>query len=133
MANLHEGNIPLSRRRFLACGTGALLGLAGSNFSPAVENVPTEKLPDGSQAKDMITPAAQRCIDRGLEYLARSQHNDGFGQGQFTGNVAVTSLVGLAFLAGGHQPGRGPYGRIVSDIVQNVLAKEDPQKPGYFH
>src|SRR5262245_1550300 len=63
------------------------------------------------QQANMITPATQEAIDRGLKFLADRQNVDGsFGSGQHQGNVAITSLAGLAFMAGGHQPGRGKYG-----------------------
>lgn len=124
--------VSLSRRGFLAGGSLALLGLAANSAELADE--PLERMPDGSLAKDMITPAAQRCIDRGMEFLARSQHRDGsFGERQYQGNVAVTSLAGLAFMAGGHQPGRGMHGKCVTEALQSVLSKEDRRKAGYFH
>ncbi len=36
------------------------------------------------------------------------------------GHLGVTSLVGLAYLAGGHLPGRGKYGKIVQRTVDYV-------------
>ena len=45
------------------------------------------------RAKDMITPEAQRAIDRGLTYLARSQGDDGsWGDGpMYAGHVAIVA------------------------------------------
>src|SRR5262245_33757493 len=100
-----------------------LLGLASSRAAAAF---PDDRVPDGNLARGMITPEAQRAIDDGLQYLAQQQAADGsFGTGQFQGNVAITSLCGLAFLAGGHQPGRGKYGKVVSKIVDYILAQEE--------
>jgi hypothetical protein len=91
-------------------------------------------LPDGSGSKDMITPAAQKAIDQGLNYLVHSQHSDGsFGTGPHHGNVAITSLGALAMMAGGHQPGRGPHGKVVRRALDFVLGQEDPATPGYLH
>jgi prenyltransferase beta subunit len=74
----------------------------------------------------MITPAAQQAIDQGLAYLARHQHTDGsFGAYQYHGNVAITSLAGLALMAGGHQPGRGVYGDAVTRVLRYVLDQDD--------
>src|SRR5262249_18736226 len=75
-----------------------------------------------------------RAINNGLAYLAREQAPDGsWGTGQFQGNVAITSLAGLAFLAGGHQPGRGKYGKVVSRAVEYILSKEDRHAvPGFL-
>jgi hypothetical protein len=120
------------RRRFLAQSALGTLGLAA--VAGQADNNDVDRTPPGSLARDMITPAAQRCIDRGLEYLARSQMADGsFGERQYRGNVAITSLAGLAFMAGGHQPGRNNYGKAVADALQSVLSKEDPRTPGFFH
>lgn len=122
-----------SRRQFIARST-SLLALAGAGGATVLALDVPEKLPDGSASKDLITPAAQRSIDRGLEFLARSQHDDGsFGERQYKGNVAVTSLAGLAFMAAGHQPGRGPKGKVVLDALQFVLAQEDGKRSGFLH
>jgi len=110
------------------------LGLSGYVLADLDRERERERTPDGSLAKDMITPAAQRCIERGLEYLARCQDQaGGFGERQYRGNVAITSLAGLAMMAGGHQPNRGQYGKVVTDALQFVLAREDRREPGFFH
>ena len=38
------------------------------------------------------------------------------------GHLGVTSLAGLAFLAGGHLPGRGEYGEVIQRTIDYVLA-----------
>jgi squalene cyclase len=74
-------------------------------------------------AAEMVTPAAERAIERGLALLASQQHEDGsFGSGSYRGNVAICALAGLAFLSGGSTPGRGPYGGQVSRAVDYLLA-----------
>ncbi len=84
-------------------------------------------------ARGMITPATQEAIDAGLASLERAQHADGsFGTGQQVGNVAITSICGLAFMAGGHQPGRGRYGRVVTRALEYVLSQEDRSTPGFL-
>jgi hypothetical protein len=121
-----------TRRHFLLCGTGALLGL-GDRAVRCADDV-GDHLPDGSAAKGMITPAAQKAIDGGLDYLARSQHADGsFGTGPHYGNVAITSLAALAVMSGGHQPGRGSLGQLVRRALDFVLSREDPLVKGYLH
>lgn len=120
-----------TRRQFLLHSSTAALALTAL---PHRLRADEEPLPDGSAAKDMITPAAQQAIDLGLAYLARSQHRDGsFGSGQYQGNVAVTSLAALAMMAGGSQVGRGPYGDVVLRALIYVLDQEDPNIPGYLH
>ncbi len=82
-------------------------------------------------AAEMMTPEAQRAIALGLRYLAFQQHDDGsFGSGSFRGNVAISGLAGLAFMAGGSTPGRGPYGAQVSRCVDYLL--DQVQESGYI-
>ena len=74
-----------------------------------------------------ITPAAARSIDKGLRWLASRQNDDGtFGAGAYRANVGVCSLAGMAMMAGGSTPGRGPYGRQVQRAVDYVLANAQP-------
>ncbi len=127
-----------TRRQFLSRSTVAMLGLASSAYH--LHGDDRESLPDGSASKDMITPEAQRAIDAGLAYLDKYQNaSDGsFGSGNgsfprtsYQGNVAVTSLAALAMMAGGHQPGRGKYGEVVTKALGYVLSQED-NKSGYL-
>src|SRR5947209_18428807 len=121
-----------SRRRFLLAAATSGLAALTQPRAPAAD---PDALPDGAAAKDMITPDAQRAIDQGLAYLARAQAEDGSwgDRPQYAGNVAVVGLGGLAFMAGGHQPGRGPYGRAVTKALQFVLSKEQPTPSGFLY
>src|SRR5438445_3507014 len=127
----------LSRRRFLQTGSAALLMLAGkpmlASVAHARDSDVRDKLPDGSAAKDMITPDCQQAIDAGLAFLAQNEHADGsFGTGGYQGNVAITSIGALAMMSGGHQPGRGKYGKVVRDALEYLLAQENNSPPGYL-
>lgn len=121
-----------NRREFLTQSSASLLTLAGSTRWLGGAN--EDSLPDGSAAKGMITPAAQQAIDDGLAYLARNQQRDegSFGTGQYRSNVAITSLAALAMMAGGHQPGRGTYGKVVRKALEFVLKQEEGGR-GYLH
>jgi len=71
---------------------------------------------------DEITPRAKEAIDRGLAYLANQQRGDGsFYDYRYRSAMAINSFALLAFLAGGHTPGRGPYGRHVARSVEYHL------------
>ena len=73
---------------------------------------------------DWLTPDAEKSIEKGLAYLAGHQHPDGsFGSGAYRGNVAVTSLAGMAFLAEGSLPGRGRFGKELSRALDYVLGQ----------
>lgn len=77
---------------------------------------------------EFITPATQQAINRGLEFLAQNQNDDGsLGSGSYyRRHVAVTALAGMAFLSAGNTPNRGKYGRHVERAVQFILANTDP-------
>jgi hypothetical protein len=118
----------MNRRSFLTRGSGALLGLtAGGALWRALGQ-------DENQAAGMINANTQGAINRSLAWLATQQHADGsFGTNQYHGNVAVTSLAGLAFMAGGYQPGRGQYGEHVTRAVRYILRSEDPNTAGFIN
>lgn len=82
-------------------------------------------------AAQMITPAAQRSIDQALSFLAGAQQEDGsMGSGSYRGNVAVSALAGVAMLASGSTPGRGPYGQHISRSVDYILSRT--QESGFI-
>lgn len=73
-------------------------------------------------AEGEMTPELNRAVASGLAALARMQRDDGsFGEGAFGGNVAITAIAGIAFMADGHLPGRGPYGTNVAKALEFVL------------
>ncbi len=61
-------------------------------------------------------------VDLGLEFLARDQQADGSFRTYSTGNPGVTSLVIMAYLSRGHQPGVGPYGKTLDRAIDYVLS-----------
>src|SRR5262249_50056081 len=118
-----------TRRQFLGRATGSLCTLAGAGLG-----LSTRGDDEPHQIRGMITQTTQEAIDAGLAYLAANQNADGsFGTGPYRSNVAITALGGLAFMAGGHQPGRGRYGRNVSRALRNILNNEDRNRPGFLN
>ncbi len=82
-------------------------------------------VPEGTL--EMLTPETDRAIQTGLTWLGRSQNADGsFGSGTYRGNIAVTSLAGLAFMSGGSSPGRGPYGVQIEKALAYVMENTSP-------
>jgi hypothetical protein len=118
----------MNRRTFLKTGAGAVLGMTGAGaLCQALGQ-------DVNQAAGMINRNTQFAIDGSLTWLAAQQHQDGsFGTGAYSGNVAVTSLAGLALMSAGNQPGRGRYGEHVTRAVQNIIRHEDPNIPGFLN
>ena len=54
--------------------------------------------------------------------IAKKQGTDGsFGDDRWGRSVAITSLAGIAFMADGNLPGRGPYGDNVEKALKHVL------------
>jgi len=92
----------------------------------------------------VVTPEHAAAVERGLEWLARNQNPDGSWSASIgyklntsyevtaagRGHVGVTALAGMAFLAGGHLPGRGEHGDTVSRCLDFVLSCV--QEDGYI-
>ena len=86
-----------------------------------------------SSKEKLLDDMRLSAIGSGLEHLMHDQAADGsWGTGRMKGNVAVTSLGALAFLAGGHQPDQGQYGQVLSKALGYVLQQEQ-HPPGLFH
>ena len=82
-------------------------------------------MPEGTA--EMMTPETDKAIASGLAWLARNQNADGsFGSGTYRGNIAVTSLAGLAFMSSGSSPGRGPYGAPIDKALAYVMDNTAP-------
>jgi hypothetical protein len=118
--------------------------------APAGDEVPLDDLPpyDAAFAARAYTPAAvdddpevKAAAEGALRWLARAQGPDGAWR-QDLGHkaqedyqvtrsarphVGVTALALMAFLAGGHLPGRGPYGKVVEKGTDFVLSCVDAQ------
>ncbi len=110
----------IDRRKFVAT---ALAAGAGMWISPRLGIAQQTPLDPESSAVDMMTVSAQKAIDRGLDFLAGRQQDDGaFGTGGYNRNVAVCGLAGMAFMSSGSTPMRGPYGEYVNRCVEYILA-----------
>lgn len=97
---------------------------------------------DEITARSHIDKRTRQAIGAGLSFLERTQNADGswssnagkkinatyapFEGGVDVPHVGITSLAILAYLAGGHLPGRGPYGETLDRAVQFVLDQVQP-------
>ncbi len=74
---------------------------------------------------DVLSPERRKqvddAIDRALVMIARTQQRDGSFPTDRTGQPGVTSLCVLAFLARGHLPGAGPYGRQIDAALDYIV------------
>lgn len=84
----------------------------------------------------VVTPEHAAAVERGLAWLAGNQNPDGSWTAKIgyklntgyeytrdgTGHVGVTALAGMAFLAGGHLPGRGVHAETTERALDFVLS-----------
>ncbi len=124
-----------TRRGFHRLAAAALAPIAGVSLPALVPSagpklwaaaVDRTSWQNEKSPAELVTPATQRAIDRGLAYLKRSQVKSGRKRGAFANSgmsagVATASLGGLAMMCGGHAPGQGPYGRAIDLCVEYVL------------
>jgi hypothetical protein len=119
----------LSRRRLLANSAAITLATAFSRQLWA------QAPPANDRSADLITPEAQRAIDRGLAWLAKRQVTSGreegaLGHSGYQGGVAVCSLAGLAFMCSGSPPGQGPLGKHIDRCTRFLCSCV--QESGYI-
>jgi len=114
--------------------------LAGPGPETPSADAPGAELPEAKPAETRprvkeLTAEGVDAIRKGLAWLARNQNADGSWTADVgyklndgyvvektrAGHPGVTSLAGMAFLAGGHLPGRGKYGDRVRDAVRYIL------------
>lgn len=129
-----SGRLALLDALGLILVVGLAAGRAPAADKPAKTTPPISQDADAdleSTAAELITPEAQKAIDRGLEFLARQQRDDGsFGSGGYSHNVAVCGLAGMAFMSAGSTPGRGPYGKQVERCLDFIL--KNSQDSGFI-
>lgn len=104
--------------RFLATGLGLFAVAVPAAYSSQT----------GAAARDSaeVSPRARVAIDRGLAYLAATQLEDGSWAGSQGRSTGVVGSCALAFMASGHTPGRGRYGKNVARCIQWILARAQP-------
>ncbi|PQO45073.1 squalene--hopene cyclase [Blastopirellula marina] len=76
-----------------------------------------------AQGEWEVTPESEAALARGLDWLAKNQGPKGNWESDDLGLVAMGTL---AFLADGHAPGRGKYGRTVERAIDYLLTNAKP-------
>ncbi|MEX0586616.1 MAG: prenyltransferase/squalene oxidase repeat-containing protein [Pirellulales bacterium] len=70
----------------------------------------------------LMDERAIAAVEKGLKYLAsRQQPSGAFAAERLGGNIAVCGLAGMALMAAGSTPDRGPYGREVTRFHDYIL------------
>lgn len=117
----NQDHIDLATVRARRAATASLwLVLASGAFAQEQ----AETLPRG------ITPQIQSAIRSGLQFLKRSQSPDGSWRsagGHGTYPTAMTGLAGMALVASGSTPTRGPYWREIRQSMDYLVKRADPQ------
>ena len=92
---------------------------AGSDVQPKAPPKHNVVSPWDVEAREYLgTPESEAAVEHGLAYLASTQLADGhWSSGGYRGDVGITGLCLLSFLASGHQPGRGKYGLVLNEAV----------------
>lgn len=70
-----------------------------------------------------ISPEAEKIINKALEYLSQSQHEDGYWKNEYGKNVGINSLIILAFMSMGNYPEEGYYKENVKKGVDWVISQ----------
>ena len=101
--------------------------LAGTLMSQSLWALDRDASPNEKTPAELITPAGQKAIDRGLKYLVDTQIKTGGNRGAMASGgiqagVATASLAGLALMCGGFAPGMGPYGKAIDMATEYVLS-----------
>jgi squalene cyclase len=128
------------RARWTAVG----LGLFALSSAEPLPRATAQESGSRESAVIVVTPEQSKAVERGLAWLQSTQGEDGSWTAKIgyklntdykytedsRGHVGVTGLAGMAFLAGGHVPGRGPYGAVVERALDFVLSCV--QEDGYI-
>ncbi len=119
-------------------------GRAAQSETLAGNSKATKTRASGDDLLVEVTPEHALAVEHGLAWLAKNQSEDGSWTAKVgyklnndynhlhanRGHVGVTALAGMAFLAGGHLPGRGEYGAVVERALGYVLSAV--QQDGYI-
>lgn len=130
---------PVPRRRRLSRHLLALAGILlpslllglrsyANQRPPELPSSPPAALVPPARPSE-ITAAIDRAIARGREYLVSQQNQDGSWRSHGSAGdypTALTSLAGLALLAGGNTPTQGAHARAVSRALTSVLNAARP-------
>ncbi len=113
----------MARRLFAHC-------FAGSRKRPALRWLMTAVclcgLPVANGRADELEDQIDAAIDQSLPWLAGQQLPSGaWATGKTGASTGATSLAVLSFLAAGHVPEEGPYGRRLTRAVEWVMDQQD--------
>jgi hypothetical protein len=94
------------------------IGLAAGGAAAAAYALPLRAEGDWE-----LTRESEQALDRGLEWLRRNQGAEGNWESNDLGLVAMGAL---AFMTAGYSPGRGKYGKSLTDALNYITGHAKP-------
>jgi hypothetical protein len=81
--------------------------------------------------EDVIPAQVELVYEKGMQFLARSQNENGSWSDSTGGEPGVVGLCVAAFLAHGEDPINGPYAKTIQSGIDFVLSQQN-EKNGYI-
>lgn len=81
--------------------------------------------------EDPIPPKVETMFEKGLQYLAKEQEDNGTWPDRYGSEPGVIGLCILAFLAHGEDPNHGPYAKNISKALDALLTAQSSRN-GYI-
>src|SRR5580658_8816551 len=73
-----------------------------------------------------VAPEVERVYERGLDFLVKTQSDDGAFPGNYGHEPATAALSMLAMFAHGDDPNYGPYAKPIKRCLEYLLKNADP-------
>ena len=102
----------------------AISKIASALVIVAMVAAPARTVQADERLPQHITPKVQKAVQKGLDWLAKNQGQDGNYPNSQDGNaypVSMTGLAGMAFLAHGDTPSRGPYSENIHRVMMYCM------------
>lgn len=125
-ARFAQSAAPRSIRMWLLIVAVVACASIGEAQDAPVSDSPYAPLPVFDALSTKEWHAINKCVGQGLAWLATKVEPQGGMPTAMGGQPAMTSLTTMAFLSRGHQPGVGPYGRVIDRMLDYALAKQKP-------
>lgn len=120
------------RRPLATCSLLVVCFVTGT--SAVTQDEPVSVIAKSSNLSSALPPGewarVGASVDKGLEWLASQQAEDGRFPSEEAAQPAVTSFAIMAFLSRGHMPDQGRYGQQISHAIDFVLSTQ--RRRGYF-
>lgn len=81
----------------------------------------------GTRYGEVVPRDVREMYDRGLQYLASTQTEDGEWEGTGHSGAGVTGMAVMAFLASGEDPNFGLYSSNVRRGLRSMIRSQDPE------